>query len=387
MTLVDPGPQATWFRRGLSAIGIVAIGWDIIRPFVRGELTAWAFVAIVAALVAWGVFAIVPLRWSTLITVCLAIMVVGGGLGSADSQGVAVVPIIVAVVWLSRDPRRSVGYSLGAGLIGIVFIIGGDILRPLPTLAVVSLTAGVVVAFFGGLSRRQFTVAELRSRALVGEQARADLLASRQQIAHDIHDVLAHSLGGLVIQLDAVEALLEAGDIQAAEARVRDARLLAADGLGEARRAVAALSEVPDTGEVDASELVESLAPLIAAHRSLGGSVDFDESGSRIPVSAPLAAALRRALQEGLTNARKHAPGEPVTVRLAWKSGTVTLRITNPVGAQAAAPGPLVPAPVIPGGGHGLVGMRERFAQLPGGSATARADAGSFVVLVEGATS
>ena len=82
------------------------------------------------------------------------------------------------------------------------------------------------------------------------EKAQIELLAQRQSVARDIHDVLAHSLGGLVIQLDAVEALLESGDVDAARSRVADARALAASGLGEARRAVDALRD-PDARPAD----------------------------------------------------------------------------------------------------------------------------------------
>jgi signal transduction histidine kinase len=81
-------------------------------------------------------------------------------------------------------------------------------------------------------------------------------------------------------------------------------------------------------------------------------------------------------VQEGLTNARKHAPGERVEVALAWSSDAVQLRITNRLVAISSAPG----------GGHGLVGMRDRFAALPGGSATAEKSGNAFVVTVKAST-
>ena len=98
-----------------------------------------------------------------------------------------------------------------------------------------------------GFSRRQVRIdRRRRRREAEREQQRARLLADRSRAARDIHDVLAHSLGGLVLQLDAVEALLEAGRVDEATRRAGDARALAADGLAEARRAVHALRD--DTG-------------------------------------------------------------------------------------------------------------------------------------------
>ncbi len=223
-------------------------------------------------------------------------------------------------------------------------------------------------------------LSEVRSRELVEEQARTDVLAARTQIASDIHDVLAHSLGGLVIQLDAVDALLESGDARAAAGKVRDARALAAEGLGEARRAVAALSEPPAGVDeaVPGESVVADVTALVDSHRSLGGRAKLTQSGPRTAVSAPVAIALRRAVQEGLTNARKHAPGRPVTVALRWGPDTVELEISNPLGVGVGV--------AASGGGHGLVGMRERFAALPGGAVSAAAVSDSFVVTVRAQT-
>jgi signal transduction histidine kinase len=259
-----------------------------------------------------------------------------------------------------------------------VLVIVGDVLAPISLLGVVALGAGLAVAFLGGLSRRQFLLADYRSRELIEEQARTDVLSARQQIAHDIHDVLAHSLGGLVIQLDAVDALLETGDTASATAKIHDARALAAEGLTEARRAVAALREPPAERRtrVPGQRVLEDVAELMNAHRSLGGKVELIESGTPQEISESLELALRRAVQEGLTNARKHAPGARVTLTLGWNDGGVTAVISNP----------LRPGVSAGGGGHGLLGMRERFAKLPGGGVTSEVEAGNFVVSVRAKT-
>jgi signal transduction histidine kinase len=111
--------------------------------------------------------------------------------------------------------------------------------------------------------------------------------------------------------------------------------------------------------------------------------VELTTTGTPRELHPDQAAALERALQEALVNARKHAPGEPVQALLAWSDAGVRLTVSNPLGddtAFAADRSPLARS----GGGHGLEGMRERFAALPaGGRATAGVDAGRFIVTAE----
>jgi hypothetical protein len=101
------------------------------------------------------------------------------------------------------------------------------------------------------------------------------------------------------------------------------------------------------------------------AHRHTGlGPTSIRITGPRRPVPPEAGLALYRTVQEALTNARKHAPAAPVTVALDYADADVTATVTN--GAPSATPGALAPI----GGGHGLVGLRER-AELGGGTLTA----------------
>jgi signal transduction histidine kinase len=368
-----------WFRRVLSGIGIVVVGWNTVGRYVHGEIPLWVLLCVGVAELGWLAFAYLPDRLARASIFYLGLMVAGGALAAAATDAVAVVPVGVALLWMARDLRHPISRPIVVGIAAMILALVGAVLAPVTPLELLALEAAIVVSFLSGQSRRQFLVAEGQARQLVGEQARADILAARQQIAHDIHDVLAHSLGGLVIQLDAVDALLEAGDTAGAAARVRDSRALAAEGLGEARRAVAALSERPDPSDavVASDELARDIAALLEAHRSLGGVVSLAEAGEPRPIPESLEIALRRAVQEGLTNARKHAPGERASVDVSWGDAEVTITITNRLARGSANSS---------GGGHGLVGMRERFALLPGGSATATVEADRFVVSVRGAT-
>jgi signal transduction histidine kinase len=376
------GTSSTWLRRLLSLFGITVITWSVTALYLHHDIALWVFLAVLVANLAWLLLMVVSTSSTPLSWVLVVVMVGAGGISAAAVGGSAIVPAAVAVLWVTRDIRQPIGRGVAVGIAAMIVVLAGELLVSVGPLGAAGLEAGIVVAFLAGQSRRQYVLSEVRSREQVEEQARTDVLAARTQIASDIHDVLAHSLGGLVIQLDAVDALLESGDTKAAAGKVRDARALAAEGLGEARRAVAALSEPPAGVDeaVPGESVVADVTALVDSHRALGGRAKLIQSGPRTAVSAPVAIALRRAVQEGLTNARKHAPGRPVTVALRWGPHTVELEISNPLGVGVGV------GVAASGGGHGLVGMRERFAALPGGAVSAAAVSDSFVVTVRAQT-
>ena len=371
-------PSQRWLGRGLSLFGAAALSWSVISLYSHGFVAIWALACSLVANVAWVLLIVLPVRGRVVPWLCVSVMVLGGGIAAAAVSGSSLVPVAVAVLWLARDIHQPLWRGIVLGVVAMLIVVVGDVLAPVSLLGVVALEGGVVVGFLAGQSRRQFLLADYRSRELVEEQARTDVLSARQHLAHDIHDVLAHSLGGLVIQLDAVDALLESGDTRAATTKIHDARALAAEGLSEARRAVAALREDPAdrSTRVPGERVEQDIEALVDAHRSLGGRAAFTEVGTRRDVSESLELALRRAVQEGLTNARKHAPGAAVNLRLAWSEGAVEATISNPLRPTASATG----------GGHGLLGMRERFAGLPGGAVTSGVQSGEFVVSVKAKT-
>jgi len=374
----------------LTVFGGLAIGYGLITDGLV-DREAWVITLAVVSIVAWVLRAVVGrlgMRRSELLLCVVAAF--AGGLAAAPTNGIAVVPATLGVMAIVGQLERPLFLGLATALVTIGLVTIGALPVGTPVLSVVAMIGGVVLGVFGGISRRQFRQAEeqthdLREQQLVvrEERARIELLGQRQEVARDIHDVLAHSLGGLVIQLDAVEALLEAGDVTEAQRRVTDARRLAADGLHEARRAVGALRDPAATAApegtaplVSEAAFAEVLDDLLAAHRSLGGVVEFSASGVQRPLGSAQAAALQRAFQEALSNARKHAPGSPVRVGVLWDDDRVTLTVSNPVHPESRQT-----ALAATGGGHGLAGMRERFLSLPsGGSVETTLDGVRFVL-------
>ncbi|MFK4791609.1 sensor histidine kinase [Microbacterium sp. ZW T5_56] len=266
--------------------------------------------------------------------------------------------------------------SVVAG-VGVVLVCGGiAVLAPnLGVNAMLTMSLGLSVGVLGGFVRRATRLSALEAEKVREERILARETAGRIALARDLHDVLAHSLGGLTVQLDAIDALLEAGRIDEARTRATEARRLAAHGLADARSAVAALREpsLPHETDTDPSAAVDE---LIRAHQALGGSVAVNVDGASRAVPEAVATAVVRAVQESLSNARRHAPRSPVALSLEWRDDRVTLRVTTPLPAE----------PQPRGGGYGLTGMRERFESLPfGGSVHAGARDGEFQVVAEAA--
>ncbi|ALG14892.1 sensor histidine kinase [Kibdelosporangium phytohabitans] len=225
-----------------------------------------------------------------------------------------------------------------------------------------------------GLNRRQYEIQAIQAGRLLeqtrlaqAEHARAAALDERTRIARELHDVLAHSLGALGVQLELAEALAEKSDMDGVRRAVQRSRRLANAGLVEAREAVAALRR-------DVLPLPDALAELAAAHRrDHRVEVDFGTTGQPRPLPSAVVVSLAGVSREALTNAGKHAPGQPLTIRLAYDTGAVRLTVTNPSESDTAAHS---------GNGFGLAGMRERLA-LAGGSLESGQRDGRWQVVAE----
>ena len=230
----------------------------------------------------------------------------------------------------------------------------------------------LIVAFVSGRYRAAYRRQAEQSAALVtqmeqlrAEQRRGAVLDERTRIAREIHDVLAHSLGALGIQLQAVHALMaEQGDTSRALSLLDQAQRIAKDGLVETRRAVQAL-------RADATGLDDQLAALIQTHRSRHhASVSFGVGGRPRPLPPEATVALIRTAQEALVNTAKHAPLQPVDIGLDYGADGVQMIISNPL--PSGSPGPGTAFSTV-NGGYGLQGMRERLLLINGSLAAAAA--------------
>jgi len=198
-------------------------------------------------------------------------------------------------------------------------------------------------------ARTQATLEQLRlSRAAQLESAKVE---ERARLAREIHDVLAHTLSALAVQLESGRMLLEQrpGDPAGLRA-VERAHRLAHDGLVEARRAVGALRG----GTLPGPDALQALADDFEQDTGVRCRVEVEGEPAQLSHEARLA--VYRTAQEALANVRKHASATSVTLRLRW----------SPDGAELTVDDEGQPKPWGVKGGYGLLGIRER-AELLGG--------------------
>jgi signal transduction histidine kinase len=308
------------------------------------ELTmALATVACAAALIGLqdnkaaflGVFP--PLSYAALaLPVRLSTVVLGGAIGS------------VSAAWVS---------SAGQPVAGIVL---NDF--------------GILAFYLLSLFARRLRESNQRAESLMAElersraaQAQAATLAERHRLAREMHDVLAHSLSGLVLNLEGAMLLARQGG---ADPRLGDAigraHRLAKTGLVEARRAIGMLREDALPGP----ERLPSLAAEFEADSGVACRVVV--AGEERDLGTDARLTLYRVAQEALTNVRKHAEAGRVEVRLAYEASGIRLVIED-FDRRGALPAP------YQGTGYGLTGMKER-AELIGGTLTAGPTDGGFLV-------
>jgi signal transduction histidine kinase len=359
----------------IRTVGYVLVGVDV---FTGGPLGPVALPVIVTAYALCGVllalWAGLDLRWggsqAQRTAVVGLIAVVAAAVAATPGSDTLIALGVIATIDAGSEVRRTAGWSvLGAAVLAAevgVLVAGAG-----PGTAVgVPLLLGI--GLLAGLNRRAYRVQAEQNRALLAqaerlqlEQRRVAVLDERTRIAREIHDVLAHSLGALGIQIQAARALLtDHQDTDRAIEVLSTAQRMASEGLTETRRAVHAL-------RTDTPPLPEELARMAATHELRHGStVTLALAGGAVPLPVDQNLALVRTAQESLTNAAKHAPHRPVTVDLRYGDQDVTLSLTNPLG-----PGTPVPPADSGGfatvdGGYGLTGMRERLLLL-GGTLTA----------------
>jgi signal transduction histidine kinase len=278
-----------------------------------------------------------------------------------SGAGVAV-PLVVARIASQARIRTWSRYALL--VVSVLSLTGYTVVSHGPWWGYVAWPTAVGVVFQSGLrtqSRRQHLEdTELllaQEQALREEHVRGAAAAERTRIARELHDVLAHTLSGLTVTLQATAVLLEAeGASTVARGQVDRARALAVDGLAEARAAVASLAAVDDDrGRVD---LVAVVGRQVREHRiTTGADATLDVGAVPAGLAPAVVGAVSGVVREALTNAMRHAPGRPVRVALSTADGTLEVVVEVDEGGPAA-PGA--------GGGMGLTGMRARAVELGG---------------------
>ncbi len=297
------------------------------------------------------------------------------GLVALQPEGTGVFGLLVGVALAGQHLHRRGTRGLAAvvlALMAVTAAVAGNHRSPLSgLLAVLALGSFVGLSLLAG----RLQEANLQAEQLLLEleetrdaHARAAALAERQRLAREIHDVLAHSLSGLVIQLDAARMLTGTGDPRLAPT-IERAHHLAKAGLDETRQAIGALRDEVLPGPPLLGTLVEDF------RHTTGIDCEFSVTGQERPLSPQTGLAVYRVAQEALTNAAKHGQPERVEVELRFGEGTTRL-VVEDTGRQGGPPAAPDPA------GYGLTGMRERAELLGGTLCAAPTDDGFRVDLV-----
>ena len=358
----------TWWLR-VAALVLVAA---IVLTSHGNRAAAIAEVALAAAaLAAWRFSERLQAPWAErLLLASLTLLTAVGGFAAASHHDTSVFALaIVGMLAAGFElPLRGLLVVLLAGVLAVEIGAVGYQNTDLGT--VLGYPALLAVLAILGRYRRAYRTQAEQAEALLAETQRARLeaeraaaLTERTRIAREIHDVLAHSLAALGIQLQAAEVTLsEQGDIEQALTTLARARRLVDEGMTETRRAVRALRS-------DAPPLPEALAALVD-HRPGALTV----TGEPYALGPAPGLALLRVAQEAFTNAVKHAAGETVTIALDYTDTGVELRVENPLPAKVPD------ATADAAGGYGLAGMHERL-RLIDGELRAGPDGGRWVVL------
>ena len=301
-----------------------------------------------------------------------AIAVATGAASTSGFDGGTVLVVFTFVAAMQAGSDYDLGPAVGVTAAGIL----ATEISGLASGVYYSLLIGLPLAIASGLvigrNRGAFRIQAEQSAALLAqrerleaEQRRADLLDERARIAREIHDVLAHSIGALGIQIQAARSVLtDYSDVDKAVELLTAAQRMAAEGLTETRRAVHALRD-------DTLPLADELAKVTTTYAErYHVTASLDTEGDPRPVPADATVALLRVAQEALVNAAKHGAGKPVTVRLDYGAAEVRLTVSNEVDATARGTVELSTA----NAGYGLTGMRERLRILKGTLEAGRAE-------------
>jgi signal transduction histidine kinase len=229
-----------------------------------------------------------------------------------------------------------------------------------PVSAALTLAAGAGALFLATALAAVSRDAHAQAEALLAQEAatraareEAAVLGERQRLARELHDVLAHTLSGLAVQLEGARLLAErtGADPRLAD-QITKAQRLARDGMVSAKRAVATLRGEALPGPAELPALIEQT-------RLSGLPVTLTVSGEPRPLPAESGLAVYRVVQEALTNTAKYGGrGATVTVTVTWTDTTLTAEVVDAGGDRTDAG--------LPSGGYGLAGLAERAA-LAGG--------------------
>jgi signal transduction histidine kinase len=336
--------RSLWFA--LPAIAVLVLPLFARRRFPFASLAAYWLLAAAIMFIDWR-----PVPFATsLVVVGLTVAFLLGNLRDAVKAGVGLVVIVVCMVVLVYEiPDHS-------------------------TALLVFLPLEFAIAWVAGFALRerseQAEAAEMRAVMAERERdaaARIAVAEERARIARELHDIVAHAVSVMVLQVGAVRHNLPDSEDRDALNGVERAGRTA---LTEMRRLLAAMRRDGDEAELLPQPGLDGLGSLLEEIGRAGLPVELHVDGEPVPLPRGIELSAYRIVQEGLTNALKHAHASRADVRIRYQPHALQLEVRDDGVGTATNDGL----------GHGLVGIRERV-KIYGGEMTAQSTNGGGFVL------
>jgi signal transduction histidine kinase len=315
-----------------------------------------------------------------------AALVVAGALsvewlafGSPEGFGVFATLVIAGYSVAAHADRRRALAGLGAlAATGVIWNLRDPVdTSPTKHIGSAAWLSPVLIGWLLGayLRTRRLYVLELRERADRAEreqeeQAQAAVASERARIARELHDIVAHNVSVMVVQAEAADEMLARDRPDRARAPVWKIQETGRAALTDMRRMLGILREVDSVPALQPQPGIANLELLLAKVRESGLPVELEVAGEPEPLPPGIDLSAYRIVQEALTNALKYAGPARARVAVRYVAGALELEVSDDgVGTANGS-----------GGGHGLVGMRERVALFGGELDAGPAPGGGYVV-------
>jgi signal transduction histidine kinase len=312
-----------------------------------------------------------------MVAVVVGLGVMGFWLTKPPDTFAAVLLMVSAAYAVGRHvhDRRSV-YLLAAGTVAIIALAISfdphDIFFPVTFFWILPWVAGRTIRNHTMLARELAEKAE-RAEHARGEDERRAIAIERSRIARELHDVLAHNLSVMVVQAAAARRVLDKNPVQAVEVASLIERT-GREALAEIRQLFGPVRR-GDGEDLSGPPSIARLDELARRARAAGLRVELRVSGAPVALPAGIDLAAYRIVQEALTNSLKHAGSAQALVTVSYEPNEVVLSIEDD--DEGPRDGYELSEA---GGGHGLVGMRERAALYGGIVQAGRRRGGGFAV-------
>jgi len=272
---------------------------------------------------------------------------------------------------LLRERSQAIaGFAVAEGVLAVV--IHNDPRSDVGNFIVLSIIFTIVWSIAFGVGRKSEETDEAKERATKAERereerARVAVADERARIARELHDVVGHSVSVMTVQASAVRRLL-----RPEQEREREALLIVErtgrEALAEMRRMVGVLRRPEEAPALAPQPSLEHLDKLVAQAREAGLPVELRVEGESVQLPAGVDLTAYRLIQEGLTNAIKHARATRAEVVVHYTDDHVELAVSDDGSGSGNSDG----------GGHGLVGMRERVSVYGGELEAGPAPSGGY---------